>query len=63
MIFKQERLMTEIHKSAPEIGAPFKGVREKAPSRFYERNQSLSQAVAGYRKGQRNPVVEKMMEI
>lgn len=55
--------MTEIHKSAPEIGAPFKGVREKAPSRFYERNQSLSQAVAGYRKGQRNPVVEKMMEI
>lgn len=63
MILKQERAMTEICKNAPEIGVPFKGVEEKASSRFYKYDPSLSQVVVGYREGQRNPYVEKLMKM
>ncbi len=55
--------MAEICRSAPEIGVPFKGVEEKAPRRFYEYDPSVSNAVAGYRKGSKNPYVEKLMEM
>lgn len=55
--------MTEIRKGAPEIGVPFKGLEGKAPSQFYKYDPSLSQAVAGYRKGPSNPYVEKLMKM
>lgn len=63
MILKQERVMTEVYKSVPEIGVPFKGVEEKAPSRFYKYDPSLSQVVAGYQQGSKNPYVEKLMKM
>lgn len=63
MILKQERVMTEIHKDVPEAGVPYKGTDEKAPGQFYKYNPSLSQAVAGYRKGPKNPYVKKLMEM
>ncbi len=63
MILKQERAMMEINRSAPAIGVPYKGVEENAASRFYKYDPALSQAVAGYRKGSRNPYLEKLMKM
>lgn len=63
MILKQERVMEEICKGAPEIGVPFKGIEQKKPSRFYKYDPSLSQVVAGYRKGPKNPYVEELMKL
>lgn len=63
MILVKERVMTEVHKSVPEIGVPFKGEEEKTPSQFYKYDPSLSQAVAGYQKGSKNPYVEKLMKM
>lgn len=55
--------MMEINRSAPAIGVPYKGVEENAASRFYKYDPALSQAVAGYRKGSRNPYLEKLMKM
>lgn len=63
MILKKERAMTEVYKSVPEIGVPFKGAEEKTPSQFYKYDPSLSRVVAGYQKGPKNPYVEKIMKM
>lgn len=63
MLLVKERDVTEVYKSVPEIGVPFKGAEENAPSRFYKYDPSLSQAVAGYQKGLKNPYVEKLMKM
>lgn len=61
MILKQERVEKEICKSAPNIGVPFQ--EEKKPHRFYQYNPALSQVIAGYQRGIRNPYVEKLMSL
>lgn len=63
MILKQEKIVEEICKTAPKIDVPFKGIAEKTPSRFYTRNSPISQVVAGYREGPRNPYVEELMKM
>lgn len=63
MILEQEKVMTEISRSAPEIGVPYKGAEENGPNCFYEYDPVLSQAVAGYRKGSSNPYLEKLMRM
>jgi len=63
MILKQERVTAEIHREAPKIGVPFKGVEKNATSQFYKYDSSLSGVVVGYRKGPKNPYVEKLMEM
>ena len=62
MILKQERIIEEIFKAAPKICVPFKGIEEKAPSRFYKGNSPISRAVAGYREGPKNLYVEQLMK-
>lgn len=62
MILKRERAIKEIFKRAPEVGVPYKGTEQKAPSRFYRYDPSLSQAIAGYRKGPKNPYIKELME-
>ena len=63
MILKQENVITKIRKVAPEIGVPFERTDEKGPSRFYKGNSPISQAVAGYREGSKNPYVEQLLEM
>lgn len=63
MILKQEKIVEEIRKTAPNIDVPFKGIADKMPSRFYTRNSPVNQVVAGYREGPRNPYVEELMKM
>lgn len=63
MILKKEKIVKKISKAVPEIGVPFKGTEKKGPSRFYEYDATLSQAVAGYQHGPENPYVDKLMKM
>lgn len=63
MILKQENVIAKIRKDAPEFNVPFKETYGKAPSRFYEGNTAITRAVAGYRKGPKNPYVEQLMKM
>lgn len=63
MILKQERIIPEIRRKAPEIGVPYKGVDAREPSRFYKCDPSLNQAVVGYQKGPKNSYLEKLMQM
>lgn len=59
MILKQVRPMPEIKREAPNIGEPYKGTPKDTPHRFYQRDSTF----VGYRKGQKNPYLEKLMEL
>lgn len=61
MILKQERIIPEIRRKGPEIGVPYKGNTKEPP--FYKYDKELSSACIGYRKGPKNPYLEKLMEM
>lgn len=62
MILKQVAPVPHIKKTAPQITTPFKGIELNQPHRFYRRT-ALSEAVAGYCDGPRNPYVETLMRM
>lgn len=63
MILKQEIKEENFSRRAPVIGTPYKGANEKTLKQFYRHDPSLNQGIAGYRKGTRNPYVEKLMKM
>lgn len=65
MILKNERVENDpLTGSKPLTLKPFFRPPEKGrPHRFYRRDKSLSDAVIGYRKGERNPYVEELMRL
>ncbi len=65
MILKNERVeSTPWRDPAPFTLEPFFcPPGEEKPHRFYRRDKALSDAVIGYRKGERNPYVEELMRL
>lgn len=59
MILKTEKSMPKIKHDAPNIGEPYKGT-PTYPHRFYQPDPTL---IVGYRKGPKNPYVEKLMKL
>lgn len=58
MILKQERIIPEIRRKAPEIGKPYTQPSVDKPSKFYEYDGELNSAVAGYQPGPQNSYLE-----
>lgn len=56
--FKKE---VQFSMEAPRIGKPY--IPKDYPNKFYEYDSELSKCVAGYKKGPRNPYVEKLMKL
>lgn len=59
MILKKEREMITITKNPPYIGEPYKGKKESSTC-F---GSSCQDVIIGYRKGSKNPYLEKLSKM